>query len=235
MLCAVEPRRTDTSGLPAAWLALAAALLPLLAIHAGWAISVASGAIEGGIPYFDGSTSISRACRKEPAVHLFRALVLPSAATVAATWWVCAAWLRRAGLVGRRGQAWVLGLGLAAAIFLVLYATFLGTDGEVYRWMRRFGVYFFFAGTAVAELVVTVVLLGAKPTALEPWVARAMRAVCVLMLAAGPVNVLAGRVLERETVANVLEWWFTLGMVGYPLLLARVWARGGVTLSLEGR
>jgi hypothetical protein len=221
-----------TSGFPAAWIALAAALLPLVAIHVGWGLSVASGAIEGGFPYLDGSTSISRACRKEPAVHLFRALVLPSAALVAATWWVCAAWLAHEGLAGRRGRAWVLALGLVAAVFLVLYATFLGTDGEVYRWMRRFGVLVFFGGTAVAELVVTIALVRARPAALEPWVARAMRALCAGMLVAGPVNVVAGRLFERETVANLLEWWFTLGMVGYPLLLARVWARAGLALRL---
>jgi hypothetical protein len=52
------------------------------------------------------------------------------------------------------------------------------------------------------------------------------------MLVAGPVNVVAGRLFEREAVANVLEWWFTLAMVGYPLLLARVWARAGLRIGL---
>ena len=230
----MDAQHSQPTGLPAAWIALAAALVPLVAIHAGWGISVASGAIEGGFPYLDGSTSISRACRKEPALHLFRALVLPSSTLVAATWWLCAQWLARAGIVGRRGRRWVLGLGLVAALFLVLYATFLGTDGAVYRWMRRFGVFVFFGGTAAAELVVTIALVRARPAALEPWVARTMLAVCALMLAAGPVNVVAGRILERETVANVLEWWFTLAMVGYPLLLARVWTRAGLALRLAG-
>jgi len=218
--------------LPAAWIAVAAALVPLLAIHAGYGLSVASGAIEGGFPYLDGSTSISRACRKEPAVHLFRALVLPASTLVAATWWITAAWLARTQRAGPRARRWVLGLGLVAAVFLALYATFLGTDGQVYRWLRRFGVYVFFAGTAFTELIVTVVLARARPPSLEPRVRRVMWALCWGMLAAGPVNVVAGRILERERVANVLEWWFTLGMVGYPLLLARVWSLERLTLGL---
>lgn len=219
--------------LPAAWIAVAASLVPLLAIHLGWAISTSNGTIAAGIPYLDGSVSVSRACRQVPAVHVFRALVLPSATLGALTWWICAGWLGSSGLAGPRARRWVLGLGLAAALFLVLYATFLGTQGDVYRLLRRYGVYVFFGGTSIAELIVTILLARARPATLEPWVRRAMWSICALMLIAGPVNLVADQLIESDVVANLLEWWFSLGMVGYPLLLARVWACEGLRLELH--
>ena len=218
--------------LPAWWIAAAAGLVPLLAIHVCLAISIRTGAIEPGLPYIDGSTSISRACRHEPAVHVFRALVVPSATLAALTWWICAGWLGTSGLAGRRARRWVLGLGLVAAIFLLLYATSLGTQGDVYRLMRRYGVYVFFGATSIAELIVTILLSRSHSPTLEPWVRRAMWAVCWLMLAAGPTNIVADQIVENNDVGKLLEWWFCLGMIGYPVLLSRVWAREGLRLEL---
>jgi hypothetical protein len=231
----VQPPPTPASPrLPAAWIAAAAGGVPLVAVHVCLALSIAFGAVEPCLPYVDGATSVSRACRTEPVVHVFRALVLPAATAIAATWWITAAWLGRERLAGPRTRRWIVGLGVLGALFLVLYATFLGTQGDTYRLMRRFGVYVFFAGTSIAELIVTIVLARTRPPALEPWVRRSMVALCTLMLAAGPLNVIAAQIVERDLAANFFEWWFTLAMVGYPLLLARVW-RGGVALTLNER
>jgi hypothetical protein len=202
-------------------------------VHLGLLVSIASGAVEPCLPYLDGGTSISRACRPEPAVHVFRALVLPSTAAIAATWWIASGWLAREGLAGPRTRRWMLGLGVVGALFLVLYASFLGTQGHTYRLLRRYGVYVFFAGTSIAELILTVVLARARPPALEPWVRRAMVAACVAMAAAGPLNLLAERVVERDRAACFFEWWFALAMIGYPLLLARVWQRSRLAVGLE--
>lgn len=220
---------------PAAWIAAFAGGAPLVAVHVCLVLSIALEVFEPCLPYVDGAVSVSRACRSEPVVHLFRALVLPASAAIAATWWIAAAWLGREGLAGPRTCRWIVGLGVLGALFLVLYATFLGTQGDTYRLMRRFGVYVFFAGTSIAELIATVVLVRARPAVLEPWVRRAMVAICALMVAAGPLNVVAAQIVERDRAANFFEWWFTLAMVGYPLLLARVWRRGAVALALDGR
>src|SRR5688572_33385991 len=107
--------------IPASWIALAAGGLPLAAVHVCLAVSIGVGTVLPCLPYVDGGTSISRACRTEPAVHLFRALVLPSSAAIAATWWVASAWLARERLAGPRVRRWILGLGLVGALFLVLY------------------------------------------------------------------------------------------------------------------
>jgi hypothetical protein len=220
--------------LSAAWIAVTASAVPLVAVHACLVLSFALGTAEPCLPYVDGKISVSRACRTEPVVHLFRALVLPSAAAIACMWWIAAAWLAREHIGGPRARRWMLGLGVLGALFLVLYATFLGTQGDAYRLMRRYGVYVFFTGTALAELILTFVLTRARPPALEPWVRRTMVGLCVLMLAAGPLNLAAEKLVERDRAACFFEWWFTLAMVGYPLLLARVWQRGEVGVGLDG-
>jgi len=224
----------SSRSLPAAWIAATASAVPLFAVHACLVLSFVLGAATPCLPYLDGEISVSRACRSEPVVHLFRALVLPSSAAIAGTWWIAAAWLAREHIGGPRTRRWILGLGVVGALFLVLYATFLGTQGDAYRLMRRYGVYVFFTGTAIAELILTVVLARARPPALEPWVRRLMVGACVLMLAAGPLNLLAEKIVERDRAACFFEWWFTLAMVGYPLLLARVWQRAGLRVGLDG-
>jgi hypothetical protein len=229
------PPSSANPRLSAAWIAAVASLVPLVTVHVCLGLTFALELEPPCLPYVDGGLSVSRACRSEPVVHVFRALVLPSSVAIAATWWIAAAWLERERLAGPRARRWILGLGLVGAAFLVLYATFLGTQGDAYRLMRRFGVYFFFAGTSIAELILTIVLVRARPPALESWVRRTMVAICALMLAAGPLNVIAAQLVEKDRAANVFEWWFTLAMVGYLLLVARVWRRGGVALALDVR
>jgi hypothetical protein len=46
-------------------------------------------------------------------------------------------------------------LGVAAGVFLVLYGTCLGTEGAGYRWMRRYGVVFYFRPTRIAMPIVS--------------------------------------------------------------------------------
>lgn len=221
---------SDRSAALPAWLFPAAvAALLLGASHLGLVLSFARGEVESLVPHLDGSVSVSKACRKEPAVHLFRALVLPSAPLLALVWWLAADWLRARALAGPRLRRALLVLGLAGALFLVLYATYLGTDGATYRLMRRYGVYVFFAGTSLAQLLLTVALSRARGrlAALTPGLLRVFRASIAFQLAAGPLNIVAGRIVDRERVADALEWWFALAMGIVLVALAALWRREG--------
>jgi hypothetical protein len=80
--------------------------------------------------------------------------------------------------------------------------------------------------------VLSIALVRARPPALEPWVRRAMVGICALMIAAGPLNLLAERVVVKDRAACFFEWWFALAMIGYPLLLARLWSRAGLAIEL---
>ncbi len=78
--------------------------------------------------------------------------MLPSATLQGVTWLLCAAWLARYGATGRSLQ-WLPWLGVVAAIFLVVYGTFLGTEGDMYRWLRRYGTIVYFGLTYVCVLI----------------------------------------------------------------------------------
>src|SRR5690606_26179245 len=119
--------------------ALATWLLPLLTVHASYLLSATAGLIPLCIPYIDGCTSISASGRYGWAYFLFKAGMLPAAVFIGAFWWLCRHWLLILG--DRDGPALkaIAAVGLLAAVFLALYTVFLGSRGEFYSFMRRFG------------------------------------------------------------------------------------------------
>ena len=50
-------------------------------------------------------------------------------------------------------SSWTVWLGICGAIALVFYVLYLGSEGVVYSWLRRYGVVFFFGFTALAQLL----------------------------------------------------------------------------------
>ena len=133
-------------------LPLIGGLLPAVAALAALCLSFALDIIPPCNPFLDGCVSISRAARHDLPNHVFRALVLPAAVLQALTWMLCAAWLRggESRAVSMRLLPW---LGVLAGVFLVLYGTFLGTEGQAYRWMRRYGVILYFGFTYLCMVI----------------------------------------------------------------------------------
>src|SRR5690606_5148859 len=109
-------------------LPLSVAVLFTVAAHLALWLSIRDGWLEACVPYVEGCTSISRAARHGLGNHVFRLMVLPCAALVGLHWWLAARWLGR-------GAAVVAWMGAAAAMALALYAAFLGTEGEAYRFL----------------------------------------------------------------------------------------------------
>ena len=209
-------------------LPLTVALVFLLGTHAAWALSVHAGIVPGCIPYLEGCTSISRAAREGLGNHLFRLLMLPNALAIGLHWWLAARWLSATGARGRT----VLGAGLVAAVALAVYVTFLGTEGEVYRFLRRYGVVVFFGASFLAQ----VAFLRAGDSGLQavPRIRQALRAICALMLLLGVVHVIALAVAGgspfQDHFENALEWWLGLGLVAWFLVHAWLWKRAGYRL-----
>src|SRR3546814_20769412 len=106
---------------PRRWLA---ALVPLLAAHLAWALSLRADLIPASNSYWDGCVSISRAARHGLGNHLFRLEMRPCAAVQVLFWLAAAHLLRRD--TGNPG-AWFPWLGLVCASFLVLYFAFPST------------------------------------------------------------------------------------------------------------
>lgn len=122
--------RPTSPSLPLWPLPLACALLPFVATWIAFTLSLHAGHIEACNPFWDGCTSISRAARHGLANPVFRAFVLPCAMLQILFWWLCRHWLLAQGQAVNRSLPM---LGLIAGAFLILYATFLGTEGDIYR------------------------------------------------------------------------------------------------------
>jgi hypothetical protein len=209
-----------------AWpLPLLAGLLPLVATLVAYTLSVRLGVVEACNPFIDGCVSISRAARHGLPNHLFRALLMPAAALQALCWLLCGAWLRTLGAAPTRKLRALPWLGLVAVLFLVLYATFLGTEGEAYRWMRRYGVVLYFGGTCIAMLIVSGAAQG--PALQARHVARALLALCIALPLLGLANVFAPLLhVDGETRAalqNSTEWWGGLIFTLFFVAIARLW------------
>lgn len=216
-------------------LPLTAALLLLVATHLALWLSIQAGHVPACVPYWEGCTSISRAARHGLGNHLFRLLVIPCALLHGATWWLARHWLRERG---NAATLWMQALGLFSASALAIYATFLGTEGEVYGFLRRYGVTVYFGFGFLAQL-----LLMRRARALgrlSPALLAGMAALCVAMLGLGVGNVIAGALVAddvmRDRIENALEWQLGLLLVGWHLLLARGWWRDrfGLRLYREG-
>lgn len=216
-----------TRALPLWPLPLVAGVLPVIAAPIAFAISVEHQLIPSCNPFLEGCVSISRAARYGLANYLFRALVMPAAVLQALTWWLVAAWLLQLQAMTRR-RAWSLGAtGIAAGLFLIVYASFLGTEGEIYRWLRRYGIVFYFGCTVIGMLLVAG---GARARSWQTarWAPATLLALCAALPALGLINAFAPLYLPRETardaIQNITEWWAGAVFSVFFVVLARLWA-----------
>jgi hypothetical protein len=136
----------------ASWIPWLLTALPILAVGGAYAIALAQGFNSRCIPFIEGCTSISRAARYEDAIFWFRALMMPVSVLLVIYWYL--EWRQLKQFTSRKLTLnCMLTLGIVAALALVLYANFLGTDGHFYRFLRRFGVTFYFGFSLLAQLL----------------------------------------------------------------------------------
>ena len=151
----LEPPTTGGVAWPAWPLPLAAGLLPMVATLVAYPLSVRLGLVDPVQSvcrrlYLDQPGRPPRAA--EPSVPRAAAAGRSAAGPELDA---LRAWLRGLGAAPTRKLRALPWLGLAAATFLVLYGTFLGTEGVAYRWMRRYGVVVYFGSTCIAMLIVS--------------------------------------------------------------------------------
>jgi len=218
-------------------IALISWLLPSAAVLVTYWVSSSLGQVPTCIPFFEGCTSISGAARRDPSIHIFRALMLPTATVIAAYWLLVRAWLGHLGETSR-SRDWLTALGLVGALFLVLYVVFLGTDGRAYELMRRYGVTVYFAFTALAQLMLAA-RLQRLPARYKAEVGRgvigAKVAFGAAMLGLGLLNIPAANFYPHLQLDNVIAWNFALLMHGYFGLTAIAWRRAGYRIITQVR
>ncbi len=207
-------------------IALAAAVVPTVAILTAFYLSAYAGNVPLCNPFIDGCASISATGRQPPGALLFRAVQLPYAALLALIWILAAGWVSQVAPPAERMERWILITGLVGAAALIVYVTFLGTKTPVYAFMRRFGIYFYFLGTVIAQLLVALRVYRADPVWRLGGVARWMLACALLPFVLGVLNLVLKSILENpDPPENAIEWIASLSMQAWFLGLYLGWRR----------
>lgn len=218
-------------------LPLVTGLVPIVAIHLSLLIAVNAGSIPACIPYIEGCASISATGRYPPASFLFKAVMMTESAVMIAYWLFNVAWLRSLeklhGWPGNGGTA-IGVLGTGGALFLVLYVTFLGTQEPFYEFMRRFGIYFYFALTIVAQILLALKSKRLSSALRMPSVIRIANiqlALACAPFALGVLNLtLKATLADPDPAENVIEWISALLMHLFFVLSYISWRDSGFVI-----
>lgn len=200
--------------------ALFVTLVPIFTANLVYLLSAGAGHVPTCIPYIEGCTSISRAGRSGDSIFIFRAAMICNAVFLLWYWRLSQLWLLQFESRPASRYRVMLWLGCIGAVFLILYADFLGTRGEMYRFMRRYGIIFFFSFTPLAQMIL---LKGVFRLCEQQklilrcrWVPLFQLWLCVGMLGLGVLSVVLDYIgLKTDAVENVIEWNFALLMFCY--------------------
>jgi hypothetical protein len=218
-------------------LPLITGLVPIVAIHLSLLIAVNAGSIPACIPYIEGCASISATGRYPPASFLFKAVMMTESVVMIAYWLFNVAWLRSMeklhGWPGNGGTAMGV-LGTGGALFLVLYVTFLGTQEPFYEVMRRFGIYFYFALTVVAQILLALKSKQLSTALRMPSIIRIANiqlALASAPFALGVLNLtLKATLADPDPAENVIEWISALLMHLFFVLSYISWRDSGFVM-----
>jgi len=212
-----------------ALLAALAGVLPILAVHLAYWISIQEGFSPVCFPYIDGCTTISAAARNGNALFLFRGVLIPCCIIMVLYWRATQLWFQRLTADGSAHRTVFL-VGAAGALFLIIYADYLGSRGETYRWMRRYGIFMFFGLTPLAQLLQIRTLT--KIARKDSRIARFNKLItlkgmfCFIMLGCGVASVGADWLgMKTYEIGSALEWVFAWFIFTYFLITAYIWLR----------
>lgn len=199
-------------------LLLLVGIMPLIGVSAAYWLNVQAGVLPGCLPPLDGCTSISSTGRYWPGSLPFKAVLLPQAAFLAILWWSASDWLKQVS--SRPGHTKVILIsGVVGAAALVVYVSLLGSQQPFYEFMRRFGIYFYFLGTAISQVALTWALPKSS-------LRTAMLFAVGTPFALGLANLAQKSLLiETDLLENRIEWIAALMMQFWFVLFYFVVAR----------
>lgn len=161
-----------------------------------------------------------------PGSMAFRAVLLSQAAILVFVWWVGVGWLASVGPLSRVRHA-IMPCGCLGAVALVLYVTYLGSDQPFYEFMKRFGIYFYFLGTALAQILLT----WAMP---RSSLRTTMLAIIGTPFVLGVINLAQKALLSHpNNIENRIEWISALLMQVWFVLLFLAWRRSGLSVIVR--
>lgn len=209
-------------------LALIITVLPFLTSNAVYLLSAYEGFVPWCIPYIDGCTTISQAARSGNSIFLYRATMIAYGVLLIWFWIYARHWLNL--LYGKtvKSARIILWLGVVGAIFLIVYIDFLGTTGEVNRFMRRYGIMIFFTFTPLAQLLLLKqhynILASMPACAIKPGILNFQLIILLLMLIIGTTSTILDATGNKTYVTeNIVEWNFSLLLNMYFLAMIFLW------------
>ncbi len=215
-------------------LPLVAGLVPVFTVFTCYWIAVHTAGIPSCNPLLDGCTSVSSTGRYEPASFLFKGMMMPQSIVLSAYWLLNVGWVRaleRARGGDGNGGVAIGVVGVTGSLFLILYVTFLGSEVPFYEFMRRYGVYLYFALNVIAQLMLVYKVLPYARTWVAPGFLRVTRLQLFLAwvpFAMGILNLVLKATLEESRPAeNRIEWTFAMLMQAYFLLTYWSWRETG--------
>ena len=219
-------------------LPLLAGLLPIVATLAALLLSIHLDLVPACNPFFEGCVSVSRAARHELPNHIFRAMVIPAAVLQGFTWILCRDWLLELGTPPTRKLRYLAGIGTIAALSLVIYGAFLGTEGQVYRWLRQYGTIVYFGLTCVSMLIAADAMRAPGRHRLSLSTGRldhVLLGMLITLVSVGLINKFVAPLFEPEIadrIENAAEWWAAAILCLVFLILAWYWRHSGYRARL---
>lgn len=207
-------------------LPLWAALVPLVTINVCYVIGVSLDHLPACIPYLSGCTSVSSTGRIAPESLVSKAGLLSSAVVLVILWLRCATFLQLGAHASAR-LTLLRGLGVLAALFLVLYSVTLGLREEEYRILRRIGIDGFALSSLLAQILFIVLYRPMRIDATQK-LTRWLIALCIalpLLGIAAEVAKWAG--VPRRAANNTVAWNAFVVISAYYAVLGRIlWHHG---------
>ncbi len=209
-------------------LALIITILPLLTTNGVYLLSAYQGFIPWCIPYIDGCTTISQAARSGNSIFIYRASMIVYGVLLIGFWIYAQQWLNLLYGHTTKIARIILWLGIVGALFLIIYIDFLGTTGEVNRFMRRYGIMIFFTFTPLAQILMLEqhhhILPSLPDDAIKPGVLKFQLLVLLLMLIIAIISTtLEATQIKTYESENIVEWNFSLLMNMYFLGIIFIW------------
>ena len=196
-------------------------------------VSLNEGFVDACFPYLEGCTSISKTGRNGLASILFKLTILPVMTLLSAYWIISFTTLKQNILNKILRNRVMMTSGLIGSLFGILYAAFLGSDGDIYQLLRRFGIYFFFLGTYIAQIL-EVIQLSTNPIIKESNSFQLMKLVVILI---GLIILIStpfyGFLEDDDWLENVLEWNITFLIFFYFILSGVLWRKPTLKMKIK--
>ena len=210
------------------WLPFIVGVVPIITVVIAYLLSTTAGYIPACNPLLEGCTTVSSAGRYGAAYFVFKAGMIPSAILLGWFWPLCRRWVLAMGITdstGLRAMAW---LGSISAAFLILYSGALGSQGDLYSLMRRFGVTIYFSFSLLAQVLLLNRLWAERKAgrlALPDYITTGMYTVTLLMFGMALYSIPLGELIPdpEDRAINIIEWNFALLLSGWYLFPWFAW------------